>query len=105
MAEKLYGLTVTLPNPSHRGRGYNVLPLPDLKEGWGEGAFQKKLLVTKAYDSKTTYFVIPAKAGIQKQCENTGFRVKPGMTDRLIYEALLMTVLVTVHIGLTCPEL
>jgi hypothetical protein len=27
----------------------------------------------------TTKHVIPAKAGIQK---NTGFRVKPGMTDR-----------------------
>jgi hypothetical protein len=30
----------------------------------------------------TTEHVIPAEAGIQK---NTGFRVKPGMTNRLIF--------------------
>jgi len=33
-----------------------------------------------------TYLVIPANAGIQKQFENTGFRVKPGMTGHAIYE-------------------
>jgi hypothetical protein len=33
----------------------------------------------------TTEHVIPAEAGIQ---ENTGFRVKPGMTNNLIFMSL-----------------
>ena len=33
---------LTLPNPSHRGRGYSVLPLPFAGEGWGEGDFQQR---------------------------------------------------------------
>jgi len=36
------GGTITLPNPSHRGRGYDVLPLLVEEEGWGEGALQVK---------------------------------------------------------------
>ena len=32
----------TLPNPSHRGRGYDVRPLPSVGEGWGEGDVQVK---------------------------------------------------------------
>jgi hypothetical protein len=32
---------ITLPNPSHQGRGYDMLPLPSVGEGWGEGDFRK----------------------------------------------------------------
>jgi len=34
--------TITLPNPSHQGWGYVLLPLPSVGEGWGEGHFRMK---------------------------------------------------------------
>jgi len=36
---------ITLPNPSRRVRGYDVLPRPTAGEGWGEGNLQIKAIV------------------------------------------------------------
>jgi hypothetical protein len=49
----------------------------------------------------TTTFVIPAKAGIQKN--NIGFRVRPGMTNyiRLMSLCVIFFLLLAVHISLS----